>query len=187
MIVTFHVLVWESIENNRCYVYGIYGQIFSFYSLIFTGIIPISMMIFFSILLMKTLRKLRGRVQPINNTRQLNRRDINLMKLALAEVIVYIFCTFGYPLINIYMSITANMTSTKTAERQQIESFIDFLLATLLLYLNYNTTFYVHIFISKTYRKDVKEFILKLVAKVRGIEQTENNPLGIENQIRTRQ
>ncbi|CAF4348461.1 unnamed protein product, partial [Rotaria sordida] len=44
MIISVHLLIWESIENGRCGVYGIYGQIFGFYVLIFTGIIPISVM-----------------------------------------------------------------------------------------------------------------------------------------------
>jgi hypothetical protein len=176
MIVSVHVLIWESIENNRCYVYGLYGQIFSFYTLICTGIIPTSVMIVFGILLIKALRQLRNRVQPYNNNTagRLNRRDINLMKIVLVEVIVYIFCTFGYPLTNIYTTITANMY--KTAEREQIESFINFILANLLLYLNYNTTFYVHIFTSKTYRREVKQFMFKLIKK------TQNTPIGIQIQ-----
>jgi hypothetical protein len=173
MVVSSHLLIWESIENNRCAPYGIYGQIFSFYTLIFTGIIPISTMISVSILLMNTLRQIRSRVRPLGNTRRLNRRDTRFMKLVLVEVVVYILFTFTYPFMSIYTNITDNIGLVKSAERIQIESFISFITMSLLLYLNYNATFYVHIFTSKTYRAEVKQLILKLMGKFREIQQAQ--------------
>ena len=183
MVGSIHVLIWESIENNRCSVYGIYGIVFGFYSLIFTGTIPISIMISCSILMMKALRQLRSRVRPLDNTTRLNRRDINLMKLVLVEVVVYIMCTLTYPLMFIYTNITNNMNLNKSSERKQIELFINFITMSLLLYLNYNTTFYIHIFTSKTYRTDVKQLILKMVRKSREIGQTQEHALSVMNQI----
>jgi hypothetical protein len=175
MVVSIHLLIWESIENNRCAVYGLYGQIYSFYSLIFIGIIPISVMIFFSIMLLNALRQSRFRIQPLDNTRRLNQRDINLMKLVLAEVTVYIVCTIGFPLMTIYTTVTNNTLPNKSADRRQIELFINFITMSLVLYLNYNTTFYVHICTSKTYRTEVKQLILKLMRKTRRIEQVQEN------------
>jgi len=183
MVVSIHLLIWENIENNRCGVYGLYGQIFSFYSLIFTGTIPILSMISIGILMMNNLRQLRSRIRPSDNTRRLNRRDIKLIKLVLVEVIVYIFCTSTYPLMLIYMSITNNMALNKTAEQKQIESFINYITMSLLLYLNYNTTFYVHILTSKTYRMEVKQLILNLIRKSREIVQSRENAERIVNQI----
>jgi hypothetical protein len=84
---------------------------------------------------------------------------------------IYIFCTFTYPLMLIYTNITNNMIRNKTAERKEIESFINFITMSLLLYLNYNTTFYVPILTAKTYRTEVKQWILKLIGKSREIEQ----------------
>jgi hypothetical protein len=184
MTVSIHVLIFLSIENNYCSVYGIYGKVFSIYSIIFTGLIPISAMIFFGIMLLNALRQSRFRVQPLENTRRLNRRDINLMKLVLAEVIVYIICTFGYPLMYLYLNITNGIILDKSTERKQIESFINFITMAFLLYLNYNTTFYIHICTSKTYRIEVKQFILKIIKKTRNIEQIEENELGVVNQMR---
>jgi hypothetical protein len=89
-VVSVHILIWESIENGRCYVYGLYGQIFGFYIAIFTGLIPILSMIIFAILLVKNLHRPRSQVQPFNTNHRLNRRDISLIKLVLMEVIVYI-------------------------------------------------------------------------------------------------
>jgi hypothetical protein len=171
-VVSIHLLIWESIENNRCAVYGVYGQIIGYYNLIFIGIIPISVMISSSIFMLNALRQVRFRVRPLDNTRQFNRRDINLVKLTLVEVVVYILCTFGYPLTIIYMNTTNNIVLKKTTERRQIELFINFVTMSLLVYLNYNTTFYVHFCTSKTYRIEMKQLIVKLIRKSRGIEQT---------------
>jgi hypothetical protein len=187
MIVASQLLIWENIENNQCSVYGIYGQVFSFYSLIFTGTIPIVAMTSISILTRNALREMRFRVRPFDDTRGLNRRDIKLMKLVIVQVIVYILCTFTHPLTLIYTQITNSTVLNKSAERKQIESFIDFITMSLLLYLNYNTTFYVHILASKAYRMEVKQLILKLIEKLRGIEQNQRVVQRTVNQIRTRQ
>jgi hypothetical protein len=185
MVISIHLLIWESIENNRCGVYGIYGQIFSFYSLVFTGVIPISTMVSVGILLMNALRQLRSRVRPLDSITRLNRRDAKLIKLVLVEVIVYILCTLTYPFMTIYTTITNNIGLVKSAERKQIESFISFITMSLLLYLNYNTTFYVHFFTSKTYRTEVKQFILKMVGKPREVTQIEGSTLRTMNQTRS--
>jgi len=187
MVVSIQLLIWENIENKQCGVYGIYGQIFSFYSLIFTGTIPISTMISLSILLMNALRQVRSRVQPLNSTRGLNRRDIKLMRLVLVEVVVYTLCTFTHPFMSIYTNITNSIVLNKTAERKQIESFISFITMSLLLYLNYNTTFYVHILTLKTYRTEVKQLTLKLMGKLKQIKQTQWAALRTVNQTRAEQ
>ncbi|CAF1501285.1 unnamed protein product, partial [Adineta steineri] len=48
-VVSVHLFIWESIESGHCGVYGIYGQIFSFYIAICTGFVPIVLMTSFSI------------------------------------------------------------------------------------------------------------------------------------------
>jgi hypothetical protein len=185
---SLHSLAYlESIENNRCAVYGIYGQIIGYYNLICIGTIPISVMIYFSILMLNALRQLRSRGGTVDNTRRLNRRDINLTKLILVEVIVYILCPFGYPLTIIYMTTTNSIVLDKTAERRQIELFISFVTVSLLVYLNYNSIFYVHFCTPKTYRTEIEQLILKLIRKSRGIGQTQDNVPRIENQIRAGQ
>ncbi|CAF1105006.1 unnamed protein product [Adineta steineri] len=173
MIASFHLLIWESIENNICSIYGLYGQILSFYTLMFTGTIPILSMILINILIMKALRQLRTRIQPINNTRQIRQRDIQFMKLMMIEVIVFIICTTTHPLMFLYTNISNSIILNKTNERKQIETFLSFITMSVLLYMNYNTMFFVHSFTSKTYRMEVKEFILKIIRKSREIEPTQ--------------
>ncbi|CAF1035875.1 unnamed protein product [Rotaria sordida] len=187
IIISVHLLIWESIENGRCGVYGIYGQIFGFYVLIFTGIIPISVMIIFGILLTKALRQVRSRIQPLNGYNRLNARDMKLIKLVLTEVIIYILCTLTYPLMTIYMTVTNSTTLNKTIQRKQIESFINFITMSLLLYLNYNTTFYVHFLTSKAYRNEVKQFLFKLIRKSNELPQNQQIGMTMTKKVLTLQ
>ena len=147
-------------------MFGVYGQIFSFYLLICTGIIPITLMITFGLLLLKNLRQSRSRVGTDNNTVALRERDASLLKLVLMEVAVYIICTITYPSMVVYNQVTASITASKSADRRQIESFLNFLTNSFLLYLNYNTTFYVHLATSQAFRKEVKKFTLSCATKL---------------------
>ena len=173
--VSVHLLIWESIENGRCGVYGLYGQIFSFYIAVCTGLIPIFSMITFGLLLLKNLPRSRLLVHPANSINQLNRRDVSFIKLVLIEIIIYIICTLTYPAMTIYIQVTSYMQSSKSVERRQIESFINYITMSLLLYLNYSTTFYVHLMTSKTFRNEVKQLILRCMGKAERNFETQQN------------
>ena len=178
-VASLHLAILEDVQNGRCGVFGVYGQIFSWYILIFTGFTPICLMITFGILLVKNLRQWQLRVGPGNTNANLKKRDISLLKLVLMEVAVYIVCTIMYPCVTIYTQVTASIATSKSADRKQIESFINFITMSLLLYLNYNTTFYVHLGTSKAFRNEVKQFLRKCIGKF------SKNPQNYENRMTT--
>ena len=167
-VASVHLLILEDIQNGRCNVYGLYGQIMGIYALICTGIIPITLMTVCSVLLLRNLRQLRSRVVPDNTTVTLRKRDASLMKLVLVEVAVYIACTIGHPSITIYNQATADIAASKSVDRKQIESFVNFIAMSFLLYLNWNTTFYVHLATSQTFRKEVIRFLRSSFGKLFG-------------------
>ncbi|CAF1537036.1 unnamed protein product [Rotaria sordida] len=144
-------------------------------------------MIIFGILLTKALRQVRSRIQPLNGYNRLNARDMKLIKLVLTEVIIYISCTLTYPLMTIYMTVTNSTTLNKTIQRKQIESFINFITMSLLLYLNYNTTFYVHFLTSKAYRNEVKQFLFKLIRKSNQLPQNQQIGMTMTKKVLTLQ
>ena len=169
-------IFWATVSvHGRCGVYGLYGQIFSFYIAVCTGLIPIFSMITFGLLLLKNLPRSRLLVHPANSINQLNRRDVSFIKLVLIEIIIYIICTLTYPAMTIYIQVTSYMQSSKSVERRQIESFINYITMSLLLYLNYNTTFYVHLMTSKTFRNEVKQLILRCMGKAERNFETQQN------------
>lgn len=188
-VASLHLAILEDIQNGRCGVFGVYGQVFSWYILVFTGIVPIGLMSTFGILLAKNLRAVRSRVGPGNTNANLKKRDISLLKLVLMEVAVYIVCTITHPFVVIYTQATASVAASKSADRKQIESFINFITMSLLLYLNYNTTFYVHLTTSKAFRNEVKQFVRKCIGKLnRNTQKNENRMTTASNlQKRTQQ
>jgi hypothetical protein len=177
-ILSIHQLLFESIKNGRCSVYELYGSIFRIYSSICFGIIPTTLMIIFSILLMIKLRQIRSRIQPFYNNIRIRRVDSNLGRVILTQVIVSILCTFAHPLMLFYLALTNDITSNKSSERLKIESFINFITMSLLLYVNYNTMFYVYFIISKSFRNSIKQLVMKcwttLKYGIRNIEHDRN-------------
>ena len=85
------------------------------------------------------------------------------------------------------MTLTNSIVLNKSAERRQIESFMNFITMSLLLYLNYNTTFYIHILTSTAYRSEVKQLVLKLLRKKKENDPTRGTTLRMLNQIATAQ
>ena len=163
VIVSIHLLIFESIENGRCGVYGLYGVIYSIYSFVCFGTIPTSSMVIFGSLLMIKLRQLRTHVQPFGGNIYIRRIDTNLGRVILAEVIVSVFCTFTHPLMTFYLTLTDSTVPNKSSDRLKIESFINFITMSLLLYLNYSTMFYIYFMTSKSFRRSVKQLIEKCI------------------------
>ncbi|CAF1215347.1 unnamed protein product [Adineta ricciae] len=175
-ILSAQLLIWESIENGKCGIYGLFGQIFAIYIIVFTSFLPLFLMIVFGSMLANNLRHLRTKVQPQgdnpivvnNNNPRLNKRDASLMRLVLVEVLIYVCCTFSFPIMQIYNQVTSSMNSSKSTQQKQIESFINFMIQSFLLYLNYSTTFYVYLLTSKAFRNEVKQLLMKYTRKIHG-------------------
>ncbi|CAF0795768.1 unnamed protein product [Adineta ricciae] len=169
-VLSAQLLIWESIEAGRCGIYGLFGQVFAIYVIVFAAVTPLCFMIILGILLMKNLRQSRTQVQPTPNNAngyRLNNRDASLRRLVLTEVLVHIICTFMSPIMQIYSQTTASMTSSKSTQQKQVEAFLNFLAQSLLLYLNYSTTFYVYAATSKSFRNEVKKIVLINVQKLK--------------------
>ena len=130
---------------------------------------------------MKNLKKVRNRVQPQmqseNEPRNvLSKRDMSLIKLVLAEIVVGMTLTTFYPINRLYTVLTSNIPN-KSVDQNAIESFLGFICLILLLYLNYCVPFYLYIIISKAFRHELKRFILRII-KRQDRERTTNGSLG---------
>jgi hypothetical protein len=165
MIATIHLPIFLSIQNNRCLVFGTYGLFYSIYQICLFGMIFPALMIVFGILLWKNLKRLRVRVQPLqtaNNPRQLGlqKRDIDLMKFILAEVVVGIILTLPQPLNLLYTVLTSNVPN-KSQESIQIEGFIIYITLGVLFMLNYCVSFYLYVIMSNSFRQEIKRTIFR--------------------------
>lgn len=163
LLIPSHLLIWETIEKSKCSAFGTYAIFYTTYTLIiiFT---PLCLMSLFGFLTLRNMKRLRARVLPVNGTftvasEQRKRRDMDLLKMVLTEVMVYLILTSAYPLVFLYTTITANITN-KSGTRLQIESFISFMSNAFLQYLNSGSCFFLYMVISRTFRSEVKKLIL---------------------------
>jgi H+/gluconate symporter-like permease len=167
--VSIQLPIFITIQNNRCLSSGTYGLFFSIYQICLFGFIFPGLMIIFGILLWKHLKTIRIRVRPIqqiNNPQQqqLHKRDINLMKFILAEVVACFLLSVLAP-INLMYAVLASNIPDKSQERIQIEGFASFMSLSLVFYLNYCMTFYLYVIMSKSFRREIKRVLLKYVKR----------------------
>jgi hypothetical protein len=142
--------------------------------MIFAGIFPPLLILIFTLLVMKTLKQLRSRVQPTMTTKTeteprnqsmrivLRKRDRDLIKMVFIEVMFYVITTMPFSIYLIYKMLTDSLT--KSRERQQIESFINYLVQSFLMYLNTALPFYIYILTSPSFRKQTKQFLIRIYA-----------------------
>ncbi|CAF1442407.1 unnamed protein product [Rotaria magnacalcarata] len=165
MIISIHLPIFQTIISGRCSVFGVYGIFFSLYQIFIFGLLLPALMITFGILIQKNLSAIRSRVQPLagaTNIRQpmLNKRDMNLLKVVLAEVTVGFLLSFSYPIQLLYSVLTDSIPN-KSQDRIWIETFMTFTARTVLFYLNYCVTFYLYVIVSKSFRQEAKVIVLK--------------------------
>lgn len=125
---------------------------------------PLFLMSLFGFLTLRSLKTLSSRVIPVNGivpvaSEQKKKRDIDLLRMVLTEIIVYLILTSAYPLVFLYTTVTANITD-KSATRVQIESFVSFISNTCLQYMNHGSRLFIYLATSRIFRSDVKKLIL---------------------------
>jgi hypothetical protein len=108
LLIPSHLFIWETIEKLKCSAFGTYAIFYTTYTLIiiFT---PLCLMSLFGFLTLRNMKRLRARVLPLNGTftvasEQRKRCDIDLIKMVLTEVMVYLILTSAYPLVFLYPS-----------------------------------------------------------------------------------
>lgn len=162
LIIPLHInFFYGRILTGQCGVSGVYGIFFSSYSAFVTGG-HLILMILFTSLAIYNIRKVQQRVQPaIQQNRydqEIRKKDIQLIKMLVGEVIAYILTSAMFPVFTIYSVAAANIP--KSPERLTIESFFAFLVPDFLVMINPCTTFYVYLCASKTFRTLSKQILL---------------------------
>lgn len=89
----------------------------------------------------------------------MRKRNSDLVRIVLAEVLIYLILTSAYPIVFLYTTITAS-DLTKSATRLQIESFISFFSNSVFQYSNAGTSFFIYVSTSRAFRLEVKQLIL---------------------------
>jgi hypothetical protein len=129
---------------------------------------------------MRNLKQMRSRIQPTtremgeknSSINTLRKRDRDLMKMVLIEVMFYVISTLPFSIYLVYQMITTNYIKSK--ERKQIESFINYLTQSFLMYLNTALPFYIYLATSPSFRRECKKILIKFYAFITGKEIRSN-------------
>jgi hypothetical protein len=166
-----HFPIMVTIVNGQCGTFGIYSTVYTFYTIIFVGLIPPITMGVFGYLTYRNLTQRHNRVQPVgHNTNDVNnniqRRDRDLLIIVLSEVFVYVITTILYPLVYLEIMISRYIIPNKSVQYSQIEGFIITIMFLVLL-MNNAAPFYIYLISSKSFRRDFKQLIMKSYRKLR--------------------
>ena len=142
-LIPVHMAIFINNESGRCGPPASYAFAFGIYLVIFIGVLPPVMMVFFGILARHNLILIRTRVAgSIHSTRaRFHKADRDLMKMLTGEVLVYIITTLLYP-VNVLYGVVATSIVEKTAMRVAVESLISYIISPVLNFIYCVASFY---------------------------------------------
>lgn len=159
------VLVFYDILNDDCsYQAGSYGIFFTIYLSIESGLLPPLIMLIFGILTIRNIQLSKRTVQPqpLSGTVgpahiiRISQKDVQLSKMLLNQIILWIVLNIPNPCYLLYLSITLN--NQKSAFRMTLDTFIKNM-SYLLIYLEFGLTFFTYTLSSPLFRRELKKLI----------------------------
>ncbi|UJR22362.1 hypothetical protein I4U23_025424 [Adineta vaga] len=161
-----HVLFYQDIVRDRCVISSdTYTKFYNIYNTILSGIfIPMLMMIF-SMLTVRNVKRLQGRIAlntaPINqilgnNIMNKRKHDYQLFFMIFVQQCVYIITTLPFVSYLLYATIT--MYSVKSTTQIASDNLYMTFVYTF-LHVNFSATFYIYTLTSHIFRKDFKKLL----------------------------
>ncbi|CAF1227876.1 unnamed protein product [Adineta ricciae] len=143
-----------------------YTRTISYGSLAKEILVP-SMMVFFGVWAVKNIHHMKlVRIAPTGSlhttqrktgTPMIQAKDRQLVVLMLINIIIYVPFSCVLPIVLLYTQLTASQS--ESIETLQSQDFL-FRVATYCVYVPYCINSYAHLFMSKTFRKELKDIIL---------------------------
>jgi hypothetical protein len=131
--------------TGLCELSPLYSLPYTIFASIAIGILPFVLMIIFSLLARHNLHLIRSRIVPTNNPTQhfrIHKRDHDLMKMLVGEVIVYCITTIPYPANIMYQYLTTPIAADKSPMRLAVEALVTFIIHPILTFTYCCTQFY---------------------------------------------
>ncbi|CAF2674697.1 unnamed protein product [Rotaria sp. Silwood2] len=165
LIISLHVPIWITFEDNVCGFIGLVAKYEIIYSIIMIGIIPPGLMFLFSLLIFRNL-KLRQRrrqihpfiignsIPPINRNRYAQIRDQHVLAMLLVQVFAYVVSSTPYTVSMFYVVLTTNHDINTSHEYESIITFIVYI-TNMLRFICPFISFYLFILVSRLYRREM--------------------------------
>jgi hypothetical protein len=147
----------------------------SIYICLVAAILPMSLMIVFSLLAHKNLRKMLHTVHPMNTTIPNQEEKVNshserirarhsdrqLSKMLFVQIIVYMIFTIPYPIQKIYNAIILIIGGTRSDQRVAIENFMLFITSAFLMSFYSAASFFIFL-TSSAFRKELQKIFISI-------------------------
>jgi len=164
LVVAIYPTMLRTLDNGVCDARsGVEDILYTTYIVFVLGFLPVICLSVFGILMTKNLKGMRNRIQPATSSNStgpiLRKRDRDLIKMFLIELIIYIILTIPNTVMHIYVISVVNLVKSK--ERQLIEAFAVYVARVFLLYLGNAFSFWVYISTSVSYRLEIKNLFIK--------------------------
>jgi len=144
-LLPIQLLVYFNNHTGQCILSSFYSLAYTIFVSIAIGILPFVLMIIFGLLARHNLHLIRSRIVPTNNPTQhfrIHKRDHDLMKMLVGEVVVYCITTIPYPANIIYQYFTTSIAADKSPMRLAVETLVTFIIHPLLTFTYCCTQFY---------------------------------------------
>ena len=93
LFVPCHILIFNTIEKNRCIMPGLYSYLYAAYTVVCAGILPPSLMIIFGLLARHNLQLLRQRVVPasVGGGSRMRIKNVDYQIMKVGHALLYSF------------------------------------------------------------------------------------------------
>ncbi|CAF1376824.1 unnamed protein product [Adineta ricciae] len=149
--VASHFPIFMDLRGSTCGLFDSYRYFFGIYQLVLVSLLPSVLMGIFGILAVRTIHQ-RGTALT-----SVRRRDRDLMRMIVAEILINIIASIPLSANLIYTAATISLMN-KSAERIEIDAFMNFLGQ----FINqgiFIAPFYLFILSSKSFRHDFQQIV----------------------------
>lgn len=144
-VLPIQLFIFFDNDTGHCRLSAFYSLAYTIFALIAIGLVPLLLIILFSVLVRHNLQLIRSRVMSSDGAMRpirIHKRDHDLMKMLAGEVLIYCITTVPYPINLIYSYFNGLFLVDKSAMRLAIEALISFLIHPLLSFTYCCTQFY---------------------------------------------
>ncbi|CAF0830158.1 unnamed protein product [Adineta ricciae] len=168
-LIYIQVLVFYDIYDSNCqYQTGTYGIFFSIFISIDSGVLPIVLMLIFGSLTIRNIHRSRRRTGAFPYARytqtshgnRLTRRDMQLYRMLINQIILFIILNIPNPCYLIYSSFT--IEDIEQPVRRTVKEFVSNM-TYVLIYLGFALTFANFAISSKIFRREFQRIIKRKV------------------------
>ena len=169
LFIPLHIPILTSIKNGTCQMWTKEATLYhSIYICFVAAVLPTSLMMIFSLLAYRNLRKMLRNVHPTNcppanqeGRIRLSYSDRQLSKMLFVQIIVYMIFTIAYPIQTLYNAIVLIIGENEPDERTAIENFTLFITSSFLLNCYSASSFFVFL-TSKAFRKGLRKLLTSM-------------------------